>query len=466
MKRDRSIFLEAWLKSSGRKPLVIRGARQVGKTWLIRDLAQTTNRELIELNFERRPDLQSLFSSNNPKEIIANIAPIYGKTFHLQNSILFLDEIQAAPHLLAKLRWFAEDMPELAVIAAGSLLDFALAEHEFSMPVGRISYMYLEPLSFEEFLGAVGHQELRKYLENYEVHKTVPEAIHKQLMSILKEYIVIGGMPAVVSSWTENRHYEAVSQLQFDLLATYREDFAKYSGRIVLGRLEEILSSIPRQLGKKFIYSQANHEVNTSTLKQALSLLVKARVCHQTFATAANGLPLTAEINEKFFKVILLDSGLVSAILGLSLHQLRSVAELTLVNSGGIAEQFVGQQLRTLFPPYAPPSLNYWERLDKSSQAEVDYVIQHGNHIVPLEVKAGTTGSLKSLHQFMEIKNKKFAIRMNSDYPSLGPVCTKSFMGHTVEYTLLSLPFYLLGQLHRLIDTVDVVHGTCVLPQK
>ena len=200
MKRDRTSFLIDWLNSNARKPLVIRGARQVGKTWLIRDLAHSQQRQLIELNFEKRPELESLFSSNDPKEILINIAASTGSKIEPSKAILFLDEIQAAPHLLEKLRWFAEDMPELPVIAAGSLLDFALAKHEFSMPVGRIGYLYLEPLSFEEFLDAIGQQELRAYLQNYDWNLNIPEAIHLQLMKIVKEYLVIGGMPAAVSS--------------------------------------------------------------------------------------------------------------------------------------------------------------------------------------------------------------------------------------------------------------------------
>ena len=325
MKRDRTSFLLDWLNSSTRKPLVIRGARQVGKTWLVRDLAESTQKQLIELNFEKRPDLESLFASNEPKDIVANIAATSRRTIELQNTILFLDEVQAAPHLLAKLRWFAEDMPELPVVAAGSLLDFALADHEFSIPVGRIGYMYLAPLSFEEFLDALGYHEMRTYLQTYHLDSEIPATIHGQLTIAVKEYLVVGGMPAAVSSWAAHRNLEVINQIHFDLLATYREDFAKYRGRLTTDRLEDVLASIPRQLGKKFVYSHANPEVNTPPLKQALDLLAKARVCYQAFATSANGLPLNAETKEKFFKVILLDCGLVSAALGLSLYQLTSV---------------------------------------------------------------------------------------------------------------------------------------------
>lgn len=451
MKRDRTSFLVHWLNSKGRKPLIIRGARQVGKTWLIRDVAASQGRRLIEFNFEKRPDQASLFSSNDPKEIIINIAASTGSKIKPSKAILFLDEIQAAPYLLEKLRWFAEEMPELPVITAGSLLDFTLAKHEFSMPVGRIGYMYLEPLSFEEFLDAIGQHELRAYLENYNWNLNIPIAIHAQLMKAIKEYLVIGGMPAAVASWANEKAPDSVSQIHFDLLTTYRDDFAKYSGRLAIDRLEDVMSSVPLQLGKKFIYKDANSGISTAPLKQALDLLSKARVCHRIVATSANGLPLGAEAHERFLKVIMLDCGLCGTSLGLSLHQLRSVSEISMINNGGMAEQLVGQLLRTVSPPYAPPSLYYWHREKKGAEAEIDYIIQYENQVIPVEVKAGTTGTLKSLHQFVKEKKKTIAIRVNSNFPRLGPVSVKDSLGSSIEYTLLSLPFYLLGQLHRLI---------------
>lgn len=455
MKRDRTSYLTQWLNSNTRKPLVIRGARQVGKTWLIRDLARSQQRRLIEFNFEKRPNLETLFSSNDPKEILANITASMGQKIEPASAILFLDEIQVAPRLLEKLRWFAEDMPELPVLAAGSLLDFTLAKHEFSMPVGRICYMYLEPLSFEEFLDALGQNELRNYLHNYDLNLKIPEAIHTQLMKFIKEYLVVGGMPAAVSSWASQSDPAAVNQIHFDLLTTYRDDFAKYSGRLTIERLEEIMGSVPRQLGNKFVYRNANFEISTPPLKQALDLLCKARVCHRIVATAANGLPLDAETDEKYLKIIMSDCGLCNVSLGLSWHQLIGLSELSMINNGGMAEQLVGQLLRTIFPAYIPPSLYYWERKKKDAAAEIDYIIQHENQVIPIEVKAGSTGTLKSLQQFMLEKKKTMAVRINSDFPSLYTVNIKDSIGTNIEYKLLSIPFYLVGQLHRLLKHVQ-----------
>lgn len=452
MKRDRSSFLTRWLHSKSRKPLVIRGARQTGKTWIVRDLATSEERNLVELNFEKRPDYASLFESNEPQEMLIHIGATIGKKLDPSKVILFLDEIQAAPELLGKLRWFAEEMPELPVIAAGSLLDFALAKHEFSMPVGRISYMYLEPLSFEEFLTATHQEELRHYLENYQWNTSMPQTIHDTCIKKIKEYLIIGGMPAAVSAWASHPETEAVNQIHFDLLSTYRDDFAKYSGRLSIERLEEVMSSVPRQLGRKFVYKNANSDVATAPLKQALALLTKARVCHQVMATAANGLPLGAEVSEKYFKTILLDCGLCGASLGLSLHQLKSITDISLINNGGMAEQLAGQLLRTLSPPYLSPSLYYWNREKKGSEAEIDYIIQHENQVVPVEVKAGTTGTLKSLHYFMEKKKRALAVRINSAMPQKSLTQVKRSEGEVISYELISLPFYLVGQLSRLIQ--------------
>lgn len=463
MKRDRSSFLKNWLNSDLRKPLVIRGARQTGKTWVVRDLAESQQRLLIELNFEKRPEIQTLFSSNNPEEILVNIAALTGKTIDPSKTILFLDEIQAVPQLLGKLRWFAEDMPQLPVIAAGSLLDFALAEHEFSMPVGRIGYLYLEPLSFEEFLDAMGKHELRTYIQNYDWNINIPEAIHLQLIKLIKEYLIVGGMPSAVLSWKTEGAPEAINKIHYDLLATYRDDFAKYKGRLEIERLEDVMNAVPRQLGKKFTYSLANSQVSSAPLKQALNLLSKARVCHRIPSTSANGLPLGAEINEKFLKVILLDCGLCCASLGLSLHQLASISEISMINNGAMAEQLTGQILRTISPPYMPPSLYYWQREKKGSTAEVDYIIQHENQIIPIEVKAGTTGSLKSLREFVIEKAKTMAVRINSDKPSVYTSQIDDPAGLSIKYQLLSLPFYLLGQIHRLIKSAGInrvsIHG-------
>jgi len=366
--------------------------------------------------------------------------------------LLFLDEIQASPQLFSKLRWFAEDLPQLAVIAAGSLLEFELAQHTFSMPVGRISYMHLEPLSFEEFLLANDRSALFDYLTQYDLSSEVPIAIHEQLSNLFKEYVLIGGLPAVVSNWIKERSLNNVSQIQNDLLATYRDDFSKYSGRIATNRLDEVMSTIPRMLAQKFVFSKVNKAIQAATIKQILELLEKARISHRVQSCSANGVPLAAEIKEKYFKEIFLDVGLCSTALGLTLNQINAIDELVMINNGGLAEQVVGQLLRTVEQPYIEPRLYCWHREEANSNAEIDYVIQHGNKVFPIEVKAGSSGSLKSLHFFIGLKKYPVAVRINSDYPNQTLVSVKDYLGNSVEYTLISIPFYLVGQIHRLLD--------------
>jgi predicted AAA+ superfamily ATPase len=451
MNRSALIYLKKWLTESNRKPLVIRGARQVGKTWLVRHLALTCHKELIEINFEENASHKNFFDTNIPKKILQNIESYLERSIDPSNCLLFLDEIQAFPEMLAKLRWFAEKMPELPVITAGSLLEFVLDDHTFSMPVGRITYLHLEPLSFEEFLLAAGKEKSVEYIQHYDLSESIILPLHEQLLSYFKEYIFVGGMPAAVVDWVANQSLENVALIHHDLLRTYRDDFAKYAKKIPIERLEEVLNAVPRSLGQKFVYRNVNQTAQAASIKKALDLLCKARVCSRISATHANGVPLGAEINEKANKIILLDTGLACAALGLPLYQLNQTADINMVNNGAISEQVVGQLLRTLSPFYIDPNLYYWTRAEANASAELDYVLQHQTHIIPIEVKSGKTGSLKSLHYFMAEKKFSWAVRINSDFPSLTDVNIKTNTGKSAYYKLLSIPFYLLNQMHRLL---------------
>lgn len=445
-------FLEKWLAADNRKPLVVRGARQVGKTWIVRHFAHSQGKKLIEVNLEKYPKLASVFFPNDPEVILERLRAAFETAIIPSECILFIDEIQEAPELFTKLRWFAEDMPELPVIAAGSLLEFVLGKQEFSMPVGRISYMYLEPLSFEEFLVAEERPELVAQVKEFTWEKGISEFTHEKLMNLLKTYMIVGGMPAAVFSWIKHHSLSEVSQVHHDILHTYRDDFGKYSGRIPPVRLNEVLTKVPPSLGEKFVYSSVNRDVRIPIIKESLDLLCQAKLCHKISASAANGVPLGAEIHSQYLKVILLDVGLSSADLGLSLAELLSIEEIDLINKGGIAEQVVGQLLRTIVPFYQEQALYYWLNTDKNASAEIDYVIQHGSTVVPIEVKAGTAGTLKSLHQFMHLKGRSLAVRVNSALPSINEINVKDNQGNKVQYQLRSIPFYLVGELNRLLD--------------
>lgn len=451
MYRNAIAYLTNWITLNGRKPLVIRGARQVGKTWLVRQFAKTAGLTLIEINFEKRPDRADLFKSNDPHQIILELESALNLSIDPQKCLLFLDEIQAASFVFSKLRWFAEDFAELPVIAAGSLLEFLLHDHTFSMPVGRITYMHLEPLSFEEFLLAHDKKQLHDYLQTVNFENTVPQSIHDDCSSLFREYVTIGGMPAAVSHWISTKSLNEVATIQHDVLATYRDDFAKYRGRIAIERLYETFSAVPKLLGEKFVFSRVNAEAQSNSIKQSLDLLCRARVCHRVSACAGNGIPLAAEIKGKYFKSIFLDVGLCSASLGLNFSHIQSPQDLFLINKGGMAEQVVGQLLRTINPFYLEPALFYWLRDEPGYSAEIDYLLQHGNTVIPLEVKAGSTGSLKSLHVFMELKKYRLAARINADLPSKTLISVKNRLGSEIHYTLISIPFYLTGQISRLL---------------
>ena len=450
MQRKCMTFLVEWLNSEDRLPLVIRGARQVGKTWLVRHLAESQKKELFEINLEFEPEHISLFSKNDPRIVIQKIEEAFHRKVDPQKSILFIDEIQARPNIFAKLRWFAEMMPELPVIAAGSLLEFVLGKHQMSMPVGRIEYMYVEPLSFEEFLLAQQKSGFLRTIHRYNWGDEISRYTHDELTRLFNEYIIIGGMPAVVKKWVKTKSLVEVGKVHRSIFTTYRDDFKKYGTRISPDLIDKTLMRIPKNLGRKFVYSEVDRTVQVPAIKKSLKLLSQARVCTVVLSTDANGVPLTNE-NEKYLKAILLDVGLCSVALNLSLKELESYDDLILINKGGIAEQVTGQLLRTVNDCSHDTQLFYWLRHAEGSSAEVDYIVQHGTIPVPLEVKSGMAGALKSLHLFMsKRKNLSKAVRVYSGLPLITQINVKS-EDEPIKYELRSIPFYLLGEIHRLL---------------
>ena len=451
MERAVSAFLDAWLTASNRKPLVMRGVRQVGKTWLVRTLAQRHERQLVEVNLERRPELADHFRDNDCPRAIADLEADLGVTIHPDSSILFLDEVQATPRLLAFLRWFYEDMPTLPVVTAGSLLDFALRDHDFSMPVGRIAYCHVEPVTFYEYLDACGNDKLRSALAAAAESNDLSPRLHQKALDLLAEYCLVGGLPEVMADWIDHRDNERRLQLQRDLLATYRDDFNKYRDRVPADLLRRTMDAVPQQLGGRFVYSHVDVDVRHRDTKRALELLALARVCHRIEHTSANGLPLGAETNPRLFKTILADIGLASVQLGLSSLELRDLDRVVWANKGGLAEQFVGQHLRCLFRPFEEPRLFFWQRTE-GRQGEVDYLIQQGRLIVPIEVKAGAAGSMKSLHAFMHGKQLPLAVRFDTNTPSVQDMDVRTTTGDLVKYKLLSLPLYMVESLSAAVQ--------------
>ncbi len=443
-------YLAAWQRRSGRKPLIIRGARQVGKTWLVREFAKNFG-NLVEINFDRRPEAARLFSGRDIGKILQLLELEANADIRPGQTLLFFDEIQAAPDVLSQLRYLYEEQPDLHVICAGSLLEFVLAEHEFPMPVGRIEYLHLGPMSMDEFLRALGQERLADLLANFSLTDTLPEPIHQNLLSYLKLFWLVGGMPAAVASYQATRQLTEVVREHEGILQTYEDDFSRYGRRIYPPRMRRVFRRLPALVGGKLKYVQLDPGERARELADSLHLLELARVWHRVCHSAGNGVPLGAEAKERDFKPLFLDVGLVSTSLGLSLPGLELADDLLLVNNGALAEQFVGQHLLDDRAPYERPQLFYWNRELKSSAAEVDYLISHGQQVVPVEVKSGTTGSLKSLQVFVAEKKVPLALRFNARQPSITRLETTIVGKDRHPFQLLSLPLYLAGQTGRLL---------------
>jgi len=436
--------LDTWLTRPDRKPLILRGARQVGKTWLVRELARRSGRELVEINFERDPRLARHFASNDPREILNELMLALARDITPDRSLLFLDEIQAAESLLGKLRWFAEELPELPVVAAGSLLDLSLGEHEYSVPVGRVSYLYIEPMGFQEFLTAHGQTRVLEVLSEWSPDIALSPASHEQATAWFHRYTMVGGMPAVVAADVAGATPEDVRRRQRELIAAYRDDFAKYARRLDRVVLDGMLLGVAASLGRKFVYAHAVTDIKQQQARRALELLAAARVCHLVRHTAANGLPLGGQVKDTFRKVILLDVGLLHALVGTpagpTFPQPEQVAPGV---RGQVAEQVAGQTLRLLSAASgSSPGLYYWQR-DGGRPGEIDYLVELDARVVPVELKSGASGAMKSLHQFMHDKGLDLAVRLDANPPSVQRAAVRTTQGDDVRYTLVNLPHYL-----------------------
>lgn len=445
--------MKLWKERSNRRPLIVRGARQVGKTYLVRQFGQSEFDNIVEYNFDLDPEKSRLFESADIKEIVNLISIDKGDRITPGRTLLFLDEIQAVPEIFAKLRYFYELLPELHVIAAGSLLDFALTEHEYSMPVGRIEYLFMGPLTFEEFLLANDETELLQYLNNYTLGALLHPTIHKTLLKYQNHFIFTGGMPGAVMAYLSGDYNDVMFEHRL-VLQTFIDDFSKYNRRVNSNSLSTVFRKVPQLLGHKIKYSRISPHEKAKDLHTALSLLSMAGIVHFIFHTSCNGIPLEAEQNEKVFKALFLDIGLVLSSLNLTLVDVESAADTMMINKGALAEQFIGQHLLFQNRFHDPPALHYWTRLKTGATSELDYVISHNAEICPVEVKAGKTGTLKSLQVFVSLKKPRLAVRFNTDIPSITKARTSIPRIENTEYSLLSLPLYMVDQLPRIVSEI------------
>ncbi len=447
MKRQITDYLIEWKESLGRKPLLIKGARQVGKTYAVEMFGKMHFPHYIKINFEEQPEFKPFFRHNDVKDTLQQLELVLEEEIIPGKTLLFLDEIQACPEAIVSLRYFYEKIPNLHLIAAGSLIDFTLAEWPYSMPVGRIEFAYMYPLNFPEFLQALGQEKLATFIENWNFEKPINPVVHDKLLELVRYYYFIGGMPEAVKIYAETGSLLQVKKVHESILSTLSFDFAKYGTRNQQEILQYLLQHISSAIGQKFKYAKINPQATwrTENIKTALQLLEKSRLISLVYATKADGLPLEKGKNFRSFKPFFLDIGLLNHLLKLPFINISGL-QLTSAHEGVLAEQFVAQQIRSTPPWFLEKKLYYWHREKRNAEAEIDLLTDFTGQILPIEIKSGKTGRLKSLHLFMAAKGLKTALRFNADFPLKGNVkATVSYRDkkETVSYMLGSLPLYL-----------------------
>ncbi|MCD4709971.1 MAG: ATP-binding protein [Bacteroidales bacterium] len=412
LKRNIDHELQSWTEETGRKPLLIRGARQVGKSSSVRKLGESFEL-FLEINFEEQKDVHSLFQGDlTPQALCENLSVMFDTAIVPGKTLLFFDEIQACLPAISSLRFFYEKLPELHVVAAGSLLEFALNDIP-SFGVGRIRSVYMFPLSFDEFLTGTGQTKLLELKSKAGPQNPLPAVFHEKLLDLLKKFLVLGGMPEVVTKYVAENDIRKCQRILDDLISSYQTDFSKYKARIPASRIREMFKAVVLQAGGKFVFRKASRDLNTGQIKEALELLIMSGLVLPVTHTSANGIPLGADIDPKKRKMLLLDTGIFQRLLKLNISDLIFNTEFNLVNKGGIAEQFLGLEIVKSASCYEQTDLYYWHREALNSNAEVDYLIQKNSDIVPIEVKSGTKGSMKSMHLFLQEKGQKYGCRFS-----------------------------------------------------
>lgn len=399
-----------WAEKSDRKPLLLRGARQVGKTTAVRNLGRHFQ-YYAEVDFNERSDVHYLFEgSYSPQEICQQLSILVQTPIIAGKTLLFFDEIQACPKAINRLRYFYEKYPELHLIAAGSLLEFALEELP-SYGVGRIRSIFMYPFSFEEFLWASDNEQLAEAINVASPQAPLSGPVHALALQHLRKFLVLGGMPAVVARFCSDGNLLECQDILNELIISFRDDFAKYRRRVPSTRIDAAFLSVAEQGLGKFVYNRVNTEAKTEQIREAVETLILAGLVYPVTHTAANGIPLGAEVNEKYRRMLMCDTGLVQRLLNLDIAGIFSTDDMQVINKGAIAETFIGNELVKATSCYLPSPLYCWHREKAGSNAEVDYVVQIGTDIMPIEVKSGSKGSMQSMRLFMQQKGLARGIR-------------------------------------------------------
>ena len=426
-----------WKESTHRKPLVLEGARQVGKTWLLREFGKKYFKDVCYINFEQKDRLESIFAGDlSPQFIIEQLSIYHGKPIKPQTTLIVFDEVQEMPRALTSLKYFCEEAPEYAICCAGSLLGIALHEGT-SFPVVKTDFLHLYPLTFKEFLLANGEQMLVDYIQ--QGNRNV-KAFEPRLIDYLKRYMIVGGMPAVVNEWLDTKDFTKVEKIQKQLIAAYQKDFSKHAPHQMVEKIRYVWNSITSQLAKenkKFVYGLVREGARAREYEDAIMWLCDAGETIRTHNVSKPDVPISAYVDLKSFKVFLLDVGLLRAMSGVSPKVILDGSRIFEEFKGALTEQFVCQELQqfsdTLQTNY------YWT---SSATSEIDFIISDGLDVYPLEVKAGVTMNAKSLKLYVEKYSPKWAIRT-----SLLPY------ERNAEAKMLNIPLYMLFVLGKELET-------------
>ena len=457
IKRNIDGQLVAWKEEPMRKPLLLRGARQVGKSSAVRHFGKKF-KYFVEVNFERHKAIGNFFAGDiDVHQITRKIATYLNVPIKAGETLLFLDEIQECPEAIMALRFFKEDYPELHVVAAGSLLEFTLQELP-TFGVGRIHSLFMYPMTFDEFLGANGEEGLVNMRNKANAQHPLDIAFHDKLVEYFRIYLLVGGMPEAVLAWIRTKDFKQCRNIQEDIVLTYEDDFGKYKKRANPDLLRTTMRGVCHQVGEKITFKQISTDYQSSQIKEALRLLTLAGIITPVFATAGNGIPLDAEVDEKCMKILFLDPGLLLAVLQLEGSLSQQLIEFImvgtpqeLINKGGLTEMVAGLEIARNKPCIQRQKMFYWEKKGKSV-AEIDYLDIRNLQVTPIEIKSGTQGGMKSLWMFMREKHLSQAIRCSLenfgefDYIDREDPNDKNAVRH-----VSILPIYALAMLQRTV---------------
>ena len=430
MRRIIESALLDWKAAGRRKPLILMGARQVGKTWTIERFGRAQFQQVVKVDLEKRRDVHGVFQGNlDSKTVLSQLSVAFGRRIVPGETLLFLDEIQTCPRALMALRYLYEEVPELHVIAAGSLLEFALGD--ISFPVGRVQFLNMYPLTFAEFVLAVGNEPLFDVLQRPPA--ALPEVTHRVLLEHLRNYFFVGGMPEAVAAFRDGASLLDAFEVHEEIIEAYRQDFGKYAPRADKQALDRVLASCAASVGERIKYSTLAEGYSNPTLHKAFDLLCMAQVLHRIPAVSNPVLPLAASANARKFKASVVDIGLMQRLSHVPVDVEIRHANLLSIYRGKLAEQFVAQELTAL----QNRELYYWAREERGSSAEVDYLLRKHGDVYPIEVKSGEGGTMRSMHLLLKA------------YPGIkqGLVLYSGIYGAQPEQKLRFLPLYFAGSL-------------------